>query len=899
VSTSGQPHLRLAVVPDAPLGVPQFPPGMVRRDELLQRVERSAAALDCLTVALLTAPAGFGKTTVAAQWATARRARGDVVAWVRCTTSEGDEPALVGLIVDALAQAFLAQGDPHGTSQRLRALAAPTSDGIASFGVAVADLLQSASVPVALVVDDLHHVRHEQTIRDLGRLLTCLPASVTVLVTSRVDDPVISTQLRLRTHLVHLVADDLAFGPQHLRQVVGSSHAHDPASLVSHVHRYTAGWPAAARLALLPSSAPAMPTAPLSPVDADAVHDFIWAEVALGLSDDERQLLLDTCVVSQMNVALAHALTGRVDAGAVLVRLVRTQSLLTRTGTDDPWYTVHSLLRTSLLTELSRRDLGAPARQHATAAQWLAGHGYPHLALEHCVAAGNPAQTAALLVDKGLALLAGGHGQIVHQALASVPPAERDVPLQALDLVARLDEAQVPATLPWSWQQPIETGRTDGVPPLPRLAALYWYRVHGGADSEGVRRYFSDLWGWSAPPVVRDADLDAVLLLLTQRGRLAFMLGDSDLAEADLRRAVELAEPARRDLVVLRCLGTTAIILAERGEHSATLAFVAQQLATVEARGWRTHPAVTDFYAVAAWAAHHMLQPERAREYADLATESAAQSADPEYTIAAQIVQAVLTIDRPAERAGGIQALAHVVSLPRDALGSHMRAFAAYSEIRLRLAHADLRGAAAATDRFATIMPGVGDPAPVRALLMLRRRPMDARRLVQPVIRGEVPLELRNSRTWALVIDALAAQRLRDDAGSGQSMLAAIEDAAPRGSGRPFYDVGPAALDLLRRMPVDDPALRAFVEQTLAGAARVDAMRQSSVPAPTAGPRLTRRENEVLRDLPTLLTAEEIAEQQGVSVNTVRTHMRTLYRKLGASNRREAVRIAQRTGLLG
>jgi LuxR family maltose regulon positive regulatory protein len=62
---------------------------------------------------------------------------------------------------------------------------------------------------------------------------------------------------------------------------------------------------------------------------------------------------------------------------------------------------------------------------------------------------------------------------------------------------------------------------------------------------------------------------------------------------------------------------------------------------------------------------------------------------------------------------------------------------------------------------------------------------------------------------------------------------------------------------------------------------------------------LTRRENEVLRDLPTLLTAEEIAEQQGVSVNTVRTHMRTLYRKLGASNRREAVRIAQRTGLLG
>jgi LuxR family maltose regulon positive regulatory protein len=872
---------------------------MVRRDELLQRVERSAAALDCLTVALLTAPAGFGKTTVAAQWATMRRERGDVVAWVRCSTSESDDPALAGLIVDALAQAFATQGDPLGTSQRLRALAAPTADGIASFGAAVADLLGSAGVPVAVVIDDLHHVRDEQTSRDLGRLLTCLPASVTVLVTSRVDDPLLSTQLRLRTHLVHLVASDLAFGPPQLRQLVGSARAHDHASLVSRVHHYTAGWPAAARLALLPTSAPATPSAPLSPMDADAVHDFIWAEVALGLSDEERQLLLDTCVLSQLNVALAHALTGRVDAGAALERLVRSQSLLTRTAGDDPWYTVHSLLRTSLLTELRRRDLSAPARQHAAAATWLAGHGYPHLALEHAVAAGHPAQTSALLIDNGLTLLAGGHVQLVQQALASVPSDHRDVSLQALDLVTQLDAAQVPTSVPWSWQRPEDRVSGAGVPQLSRLAALYWYRVHGGADNAGAQHYFSDLWSWSAPPHVPEADLDAVLLLLTQRGRLAFMLGDSDLAEADLRRAVALAEPARRDLVVLRCLGTAALILAERGEHSATLAFVTQRLATVQARGWRTHPAVTGFYAVAAWAAHHMMQPERAREYADLASESAAQSADPEYTIAAQIVQALLTVDRPPERAGGIESLAQVVALPRDALAVHIRAFAAYSEIRLRLTNADLRGAAAAIERLASYSPGTGDAAPLRALMMLRRRPADARRMVQAVVRGEVPIELPNSRTWALVIDALAAQQLGDHAGSARSMLAAIEDAAPRGAGRPFYDVGPSALDLMRATHVDDPALRAFVAETLAGAARVDAMRRGRVLEPTTGLQLTRREREVLADLPTLLTAEEIAVLQGVSVNTVRTHMRTLYRKLGASSRREAVRTAQRQGLLG
>jgi LuxR family maltose regulon positive regulatory protein len=294
-----------------------------------------------------------------------------------------------------------------------------------------------------------------------------------------------------------------------------------------------------------------------------------------------------------------------------------------------------------------------------------------------------------------------------------------------------------------------------------------------------------------------------------------------------------------------------------------------------------------------------MLQPQRERAYADLATESAAQAADPEYRIAAQIVQAVLTIDRPAERADGIRALAQVVALPESSLGLHMRAFAAYSGIRLMLAHGDVRGAAEATERLVSIAPGAGDPAPVRALLLLHRQPADARRLVQPVIRGDVPLEMRNSRTWALVVDALAAQRLGDTAGSERSMLAAIADAAPRGAGRPFYDIGPAALASLRSVRVDDAPQRAFVEQTLAQAAEVDALRRQRVAAPSAGPRLTRRERDVLRDLPTLLTAQEIAEQQGVSVNTVRTHMRTLYRKLGATNRREAVRSAQRTGLLG
>jgi LuxR family maltose regulon positive regulatory protein len=870
---------------------------MVGRGDLLERIERSAAARDCLTVALLTAPAGFGKTTVAAQWATARRARGDVVAWLPCPVTEGDEGALVAQVIDTVAQAFEVQGDPLGAAPRLRALAVPTSDGIPSFGGAVADLLEPAGLPVAVVLDDLHHVRHEQTTRDLTRLLTCLPPSVTVLVTSRMDDPVLHTQLGLRTHLVHLGADDLAFGPQHLRQLVGTPDSRETAALVSDVRRFTAGWPAAARLALLPSGAPSTPTAPLSPLDADAVHDFIWTEVALGLGEDERRLLLDTCVVGQMNVALAHALSGRVDAGALLEHLFRSQALLTRTGTDDPWYTVHSLLRTSLLTELRRHDLRAAARQHATAAAWLAEHGYAHLALEHAVAAGDPARTSTLLVDNGLALLASGHGTGVQQALASVPAGERDLGLQALALVAQLDAGQLPATLPWPWPKPDDASGTAGrVPALHRLAALYWYRVHGGATLHGARQHFADLWTWSAPSDVPDSDLDAVLLLLTQRGRLAYMLGDSDAAEADLRHAVELAEPARRDLVVLRCLGTTAIILAERGEHTATLAFVADQLATVEARGWRTHPAVTGFYAVAAWAAHHMLLPQREREYADLATESAALSADPEYTIAARIVQAVLTMDRPAERAGGIAALAQVVALPPDSLGIPMRAFAAYSGIRLRLAHGDLRGAAEATEQFVAIAPGAGDHLPVRALLLLRRRPAEARRLVQPVIRDEMPLQMRNSRTWALVLDALAAAHLGDNEGCDRSMLAAIEDAAPRGAGRPFYDIGPAALAALRRTRVNDPALVTFVDETLAAARHVDGLRR--VPTPTAAPQLTRREREVLRDLPTLLTAQEIAARHGVSVNTVRTHVRTLYRKLGVTNRREAVRTAQRTGLL-
>jgi LuxR family transcriptional regulator, maltose regulon positive regulatory protein len=208
----------------------------------------------------------------------------------------------------------------------------------------------------------------------------------------------------------------------------------------------------------------------------------------------------------------------------------------------------------------------------------------------------------------------------------------------------------------------------------------------------------------------------------------------------------------------------------------------------------------------------------------------------------------------------------------------------------------------------AAALPDSGDAAVMHALTQIDSRPGRAAATVAPVLSGERPALVVTTRITAWLIDALAAARGGRPEAAHRSLAAALDEGRRTRVTRAFYDMGTPVRDLLIDLIGRAGPRERFLGEVLASwsAARewqqctaVGAAVERSLPRSVelVAP-LTGREIELLRDLPSMLTTEGIAEQHTLSVNTVKSHLRSLYRKLGVSSRRDAVTTARRMSLL-
>ncbi|MBC7291744.1 MAG: LuxR family transcriptional regulator, partial [Actinotalea sp.] len=186
--------------------------------------------------------------------------------------------------------------------------------------------------------------------------------------------------------------------------------------------------------------------------------------------------------------------------------------------------------------------------------------------------------------------------------------------------------------------------------------------------------------------------------------------------------------------------------------------------------------------------------------------------------------------------------------------------------------------------------PGAGETALLRAMLHHDAGSTDAARSELAAIeRGQAPCHVTLTRVQAGVLGAEIEHRLGNAVRAHDRLMGALEAAEPEGLVRPFAD-RPVVGGLLRTGQGRFGRHEAFVRQVLA--------RLPSEPAEADGTRLTAAELAVLRELPSMLSLQEIADAHSVSVNTVKSHLRAVYRKLGVSGRRGAVEVGRRRGLL-
>ena len=367
--------------------VPPLPRNLVARERL---VEQLMTGLDHRLTAVV-APAGWGKTTLLAQWA--RRARTErAVAWL--TLDEGDaEPARFW----TYAVTSLRVVAPDEADRALRALRAPSVDPVDVALPTLVNALEKTRLRCVLVLDDYHLVGDRHVHEQVEFLLSYLPESLRLVVAGRLDPPLPMARFRVAGHLAEIRTDDLRFDPVEAsellsrvgRVVVGQA---DLRALLDR----SEGWAAGLQLAAL--SATATEPAQLREGGEDRhLLDYFTTEVLAQMSADEQDLMLRCSVLDRLNGSLCDAVLQREGSAMLLLDLERRHMFVAALSSDRTWFRCHPLFQDALRSKVASEhpDLGRAV--HARAAEWWAAQDEREAAVRHLLASGDHTAAARLL----------------------------------------------------------------------------------------------------------------------------------------------------------------------------------------------------------------------------------------------------------------------------------------------------------------------------------------------------------------------------------------------------------------------------------------------------------------------------------------------------------------------
>jgi len=351
----------------------------VPRTRLL-RVLRQAGHQPIISV---VAPAGFGKTTLLAQWASSGPA---IVAWVTVGQGHNDPVLLFVLLATALFRQQVVD------ARVLDALASPRLTSYALAGRLMA-AVRDGTVPVKLVIDDLHVLTSQPALDAIGELLSHLPPSWRVAIAGRDALALPLARWRSRGTLVEIGPAELAMDDDEVASLVRHLGLEPSADELRELVRSSGGWPAIIYLGALAARRNREAGRPVVHGSHPSISDYLRSELLGGRTDEEISFLIGTSILDSLTVPLCDAVVGREGSARLLHALVRSTLLVDDRGGV---YRYHSLLRQFLLDELARRETDV-ARLHRRAAAWYEREGSIDAAIDHAFAAGDLDHAAAMV----------------------------------------------------------------------------------------------------------------------------------------------------------------------------------------------------------------------------------------------------------------------------------------------------------------------------------------------------------------------------------------------------------------------------------------------------------------------------------------------------------------------
>ena len=582
---------------EAKLTVPDRPAReSVSRAGLIEAARRSEQR-----VVGITAPAGYGKSTLLAEWAHVERRP---VAWASLDRFDDDPAAVLTLLAAAYA----------GITPGMRHLADDVrGHGVSALGRAaplLAAAFRATPTPFVLMLDDLHELRSPACHDVLGVVLAGIPRGSQVIAASRGEQPHLS-RLRAAGDAFEISASDLALDPSGAQQIFAGVHVPlDRDDAVEVVER-TEGWPVGLFLAaaiVRDGGGDALAVAG----DDRYVTDYLYRETLAKMPEEQQRFLRRTAVLDRLSAPLCDAVLGTGDSQDVLRELEASDAFLVPLDRRREWFRYHALFREFLLGELRRVDPETIVELHLRAADWFEQHGSPAMAIEHLLRDPAGHERATHLVSS-IALTTYQSGQLI------------TVQRWFAELGDALIEAYPPLAVLAGWITAL-TGRTSEAERWAAVLAATSFDPapdDGSSSFESARAMIRSIMCAAGPQqALADAEFavaaepiwspwhDQALALL---GEARLLAGEPGLARRAFAECSMSAAARDNTDVLIVSESELGLLAIDRGAWSEAAEHVEAALAAIERRRMHDYATAVLAFAGAAHLALHRGDPTEAR----------------------------------------------------------------------------------------------------------------------------------------------------------------------------------------------------------------------------------------------------------------------------------------------
>jgi LuxR family maltose regulon positive regulatory protein len=857
---------------------PPRPRPAVPRPELFDRLDRGVQG----PLTLVTGPPGAGKTLLLSTWLVSRTLPGPV-AWLSLEPRHGRPPnfwdELLNIVHMAEPQEWPATAETD-------------------FVELVAEATQPLARPLVLILDDFERLHSRSVVEGLDRFLRRSSDRVRVVIASRLDPGLALQRHRLEGRLTELRGSDLALTRGQAEELFAMADLNLSDGQVDKLHERTEGWAGGLALAALSLADHPDPDGFVRTFAGDerSVGDYLVEEVLHQQPGDVCDFMLRTSVVDELEPALADALTGLDDGAQMLERLERANAFLI--ALDSHRYRYHPMFRELLRSQLRYRMPDAFALEHRRAARWFAANGMAAVAVRHALSAGDVSVASELLSQYWLSLVVRGQADEVvahmdglsQQAVAGSAELAVAAAGALLD-VGDLQRAQKYIALADAQPGSVTAKRRGPYHLAGAIVKMLEARLRG--DFETLRRFAIKAL---AGQQLALAPGECRALVLLNLGVAENWLGSSQEGRNHLEEALELAQRDSYPYLALGCLSELALSQALGGGLREARRFASSAISIAVRQGWDEQPVIAPAYLAQAVASFYAGEPETAAEQTERASRALHRSQERVVRCLIDLIRALLMagsdvgeahrLARAARAAAEVWALPDGVSARAGVVEGALLAFAGEVE-RARVALA--------------IMPAKelpGEVSLVEARLALADgEPAEAMRRLQADLDGATVLLHPATRIEALALSAVARHLLHDDDEALALVERALAEAQPQGYRQPLLAVGPQLRELLKRRVRAGTAQRSLAEELIQALEQRERATGKDHHHLLLDP-LSGREEAVLRYLPTLMSKAEIASELFVSVNTVKTHTKNIYRKLDVGTRTEAIKRARSLNLV-